>query len=67
MNRSPFPNLPVVDEIPVEADGVGPDGEPFDVILWVLDGYLAEVEIVEYGRTRVAWPSPDALTLDTKG
>jgi hypothetical protein len=44
------PMIPTTSEprIPTEAEGVDVDGEPFEVLLHVIDGKIAELEFVRY-------------------
>jgi hypothetical protein len=49
------PQATVHEPVPVDANGHAPDGSPVEVLLFVREGHLSEVEVVWYGSA----PPPD--------
>lgn len=66
VDRGAAPPAAVVDRVPTEADGRDPYGVLVGVLLHVLDGYLAELEVFsQEGPPVRALPALAALTRST--
>ena len=65
LEHDPSNRAEVLGRIPVEATSTNRTGEhvPIDVLLHVVDGYLDELEIVNYDQSRAPYPNPESLKI----